>query len=212
MWNPHLSPAIVDIQNYNSKIKEYYLEQQQQYFDKLYNEILNEDKTHSFKDYFMIETLFNNNGKFRNNISKIFHHEMKKLDGKKVEIISKLRTEHIALNGYAKKILNKPSDRCPDCHTIETVKHFMMDCEKFKKERDEMRLKLIKVNHEFNHEQFFDIKNILFPHLWVELPDPEEKENYKEKWNEATNTRVKILQIVIDYFNETNRFNQDEII
>ena len=26
MWNLHLTPAIVDIQNYNSKIKEYYLE------------------------------------------------------------------------------------------------------------------------------------------------------------------------------------------
>ena len=88
----------------------------------------------------------------------------------------------------------------------------MMDCEKFKKERDEMRLKLITVNHEFNHEQFFDVKNILFPHLWVELPDPDDKENYKEKWNEATNTRVKVLQIVIDYFNETNRFEKDEII
>ena len=139
---------------------------------------------------------------------------MKKLDGKRVEIISKLRTQHIALNGYAKKILNKPSERCLCCHTIETVKHFMimMDCEKFKKERDEMRLKLIKINYEFNHEQFFDIKNILFPHLWVELPDAEDKENYKDKQNEATNTRVKILQILIDYFNETNRFKKDEII
>ena len=63
MWNPHLTPPIVDIQNYNSKIKEYYLEQQQQYFNKLYNEVLNQDKTHSFREYFMIETLFNGNGK-----------------------------------------------------------------------------------------------------------------------------------------------------
>ena len=87
-----------------------------------------------------------------------------------------------------------------------------MDCEKFKKERDEMRLKLITVNHEFNHEQFFDVKNVLFQHLWVELPDHEDKDHYKDKWNEATNTRVKVLQIVIDYFNETNRFDKDEII
>ena len=70
----------------------------------------------------------------------------------------------------------------------------------------------MKVNPEINHEQFLDIKNILFPHLLVELSDWEDKKDYKDKWNKAANTRVKVLQTVIDYFNEAQRLNQDDSI
>ena len=92
----------------------------------------------------------------------------------------------------------------------------MIDCEKFKKESDEMRLKLIKVNHElieFNHDQFFNIKNI-YCHIyeWNYQIQKIEKNTKTIKWNEATSTRVKILTIVIDYFNETNGFEPHEII
>ena len=72
-------------------------------------------------------------------MGKIFSHEMKKLNGNKVELISKLRSEHIALNGYAKKILNNPTDRCPDCLCIETVEHYLMNCNLYDEQRSEMR-------------------------------------------------------------------------
>ena len=73
-------------------------------------------------------------------------------------------------------------------------------------------IRLIKnCDSQFNNEQFFNIKNILFPHEWVELPDPE-SENYKDEWNRATDTRVRVLQIVVEYFQNTKRFKQDEII
>ena len=43
----------------------------------------------------------------------------------------------------------------------------------------------------------------------MELPDWEGKKTTKTN---ATNTRVKVLEIVIDYFNEAQRLNQDDII
>ena len=84
-------------------------------------------------------------------------------------MISKLRTEHIALNGYAKKILSNPTDRCPRCQVVETVEHFLMDCREFDEQRAEMRKKLIGINNQFNDESFFSIRNVLFPHLWVRV-------------------------------------------
>ena len=75
-----------------------------EYFYELRNEIQDRNgQNASFKNYFMIDTLFYLSGTFRDNISKIFSHEMKRLNGNKCELISKLRTEHIALNGYGKK-------------------------------------------------------------------------------------------------------------
>ena len=212
LWHPELTPAIVDIQKYNSLIKEFYNNKRKEYFDELYSKVINKQASHhEFKSYFMIDTLFDSNANFKENIGKLFSHEMKKLNGNKVEMICKLRSEHISLNGYARKILGKPSDRCPHCLCIETVEHFVMDCRLFDEQRSEMRKKLININNEFDNESFFNIRNVLFPHEWVRLPDPK-SENYKDEWNEATNTRVRVLQLVTEFVNDTNRFKQDEIL
>ena len=200
----------------NEKIREYYANQQQLYFENEYKNKYNSDsednndnskkkKKHKFKTYFMLDTLFYDSGKFRNNISKIFSHENKRLKGNKVEIISKLRTEHIALMAYSNEILGHPSDKCPSCQVKETVEHFLMDCPTFETARDNLRQELVRLNIEFNNEAFFTIENVLFPHLWVVLPDPDEEE-YKDKWNAATNTRVRVLQLVTEFVEESKRF------
>ena len=55
-------------------------------------------------------------------------------------------------------------------------------------------------------------QNVLFPHLWVQLPDPDDKENYKRLWNEVTGEMVHVLQIATDFVKETNRFKEVEIL
>ena len=53
---------------------------------------------------------------------------------------------------------------------------------------------------------------ILFPHLWVQLPDPDDRDNYKRLWNEATGESVRVLQIVTDFVIETERFKEGDIL
>ena len=71
--------------------------------------------------------------------------------------------------------------------------------------RDEMRMEMIKIDDSFNDEQFFEIDNILFPHLWISLPDPDD-EDYKEKWEDALEKRVSILHLVCNFVKKSKRF------
>ena len=68
---------------------------------------------------------------------------------------------------------------------------------------------MIEIDHIFDNEQFFTVENILFPHLWVELPDKED-EDYKEKWKEARDKRVAILQQVGSFVSLSKRFEGKE--
>ena len=78
--------------------------------------------------------------------------------------------------------------------------------------RSELRKILISFNEQFNDEQFFNINNIFFPHLWVPLPDPDDRENYKDNWNAATNTRVAVISHVCNFVEMTQRFYGQEIL
>ena len=209
-WKPELTPAIVDIQRYTSSIREYYQNQTQIEFDKLYNKHFNTNAPngHNFKDYFMLQSMYYENGSFRTNIGKIWQHEMYKLSSKNSIIIHKLRTEHIELNGYLHALKSHPSDQCKECKIMETVSHFVMNCPKYNTIRDELRLALIRIDERFNEEYFFNIENLLFPHLWVELPKPDDEE-YKSLWNEATIKRVSVLNLVCKYVYNSKRFNDD---
>ena len=213
-WEEHNTPAIVDIQKYISRIKEIHFDQQQREFEQIFDSLNNkqiEKENTKWKDYLLINALFDNDKKFIKNSGKLFKHELKLLTGKEIEIISKLRTEHISLFGYCKYILGLPNELCPICIVTETVQHFVMDCRNFEKERTEMRKELVKVDLQFNEENFFNIYNILFPHLWVPLPSPEE-ENYKELWNLATKKRAAILRIVTQFVQKSQRFHGQDII
>ena len=213
-WMSHRTPAIVDIQKYTSSIRNHYNNIQQQQFEKVFKQFNDpsQEMTHSWKDYILVQSLFYDNGEFRSNSSKLFKSELNHLNGFDIELIMKLRTEHISLMGYSKHILGHISGDCPSCGVTETVTHFICDCMNFQLQRDDMRTQLARIDNLFNDEQFFDnIQHILFPHTWVELPDPDDEE-YKEKWKDATKKRASILRIVCQYVKNTNRFYGYEII
>ena len=98
---------------------------------------------------------------------------------------------------------------CSNCNVIETVNHFLMNCPVSDALRSEMRINLVNVDERFNDEQFFIVENLLFPHLWVELPEKDDEE-YKEKWQEAKDKRVAILQEIGRFVKLTKRFEGKE--
>ena len=66
------------------------------------------------------------------------------LDCRQASILFQLRSGHITLNHHLFCICKSETPSCPLCQgiTIETIKHFLMDCLHYVRERHELRLKL----------------------------------------------------------------------
>ena len=138
-------------------------------------------------------------------------------------IIMKLHTEYINLNHYLHHINYHPDGMCDHCNVAETVSHFLIDCYGYKKSvelslhkdnidytipRCKMRKKLSKIAMFFKYEQNFNVKNILFPHLWMTDPN-KDNNNYFRIKRKNLGKRVEILKTVITYVNETKRFKHN---
>jgi hypothetical protein len=60
-----------------------------------------------------------------------------------------LRTGHIGLNQHLFRICKAESPSCPHCQgiTVETVKHYLLDCPFYRKERHTLQSKLCHNTH-----------------------------------------------------------------
>jgi hypothetical protein len=76
--------------------------------------------------------------------SKKYIRLTKLLDRRQSSILFQLRTGHISLNHHLFRIHKSESPSCPHCHgiTVETVKHFLLDCPHYRKERHLLQRKL----------------------------------------------------------------------
>jgi hypothetical protein len=76
--------------------------------------------------------------------SKKYIHLTKPLDRRQSSILFQLRTGHIGLNHHLFRIHKAESPSCPHCQgiTVETVKHFLLDCPHYRKERHILQRKL----------------------------------------------------------------------
>ena len=79
-------------------------------------------------------------------------------------IIAQLRSEHIGLGLYNHVIFHEGDGNCKECEVYETVRHFLIDCERFSEQRKELRKKLIDLNQCYEKDKCFNAKRILFPH------------------------------------------------
>ena len=213
-WDSSATPAVVDMQRFVATLKDNnYIKMANEFSDRLNNlnddVKRNDDDFFNNKDYLLLNALFYDNGKFRFNIGKLLKHELFDLSTNDAIIISKLRCEHIELNGFLHEIGQSPSPMCCNCNVIETVNHFLMNCPILDSLRSDMRLNLREIDIRFDDEQFFTIENILFPHLWVELPEKDD-EDYKEKWQEAREKRVSILEQIARLVTLSRRFEGKE--
>ncbi|KAJ3985239.1 hypothetical protein F5890DRAFT_1409873 [Lentinula detonsa] len=69
------------------------------------------------------------------------------LKRKQTSIIFQLRTGHVPLKAHLYRIRKEDSPVCPHCerlgqHTQETVKHYIMECPAYRKERFHFRRRL----------------------------------------------------------------------
>ena len=128
--------------------------------------------------------------------SKHVKNELKRLNRKEAAIIFQLRSEHIELNLYNSVWDHAIDPNCDTCGTLETVKHYLIDCERFEVQRLQLRMELIKINKRFEKDKHFNIICILFPHVFQGKP-------YRDR---QIDDRIKILKLVCDYVLQTKRF------
>ena len=111
----------------------------------------------------------------------------------------RLISEHIELNQYLFKYQMKcpqtkqipTSPNCHFCDTLESVKHFLLKCNKYKFQRQSLFQKLIKINHKFKYNKFKSIKYLLFSYLLH---------------NNGISKQILIWKEILNYTKETNRF------
>ena len=132
--------------------------------------------------------------------SKHLKNELKRLNRRESSIIFQLRSEHIELNLYNNVWDNAVDPNCEKCETLETVKHYLIDCEKYEVQRMQLRMELIKINKRFKKDKHFNVICILFPHVFQGKP-------YRER---QIDDRIRILKLVCDYVMQTGRFKDSE--
>ena len=76
--------------------------------------------------------------------SKKFLRLVKGLDRRQASLLTQLRTGHIGLNRHLFRIRKVESPVCPHCRgiTVETIKHVLLDCPFYQRERHILQLKL----------------------------------------------------------------------
>jgi ribonuclease HI len=76
--------------------------------------------------------------------SKKYLRLIKDLDCRQASLLFQLRSGHIALNHHLFRTHRSETPSCPHCQgiTVETVKHFLLDCPQYAQQRHELLVKL----------------------------------------------------------------------
>ena len=130
--------------------------------------------------------------------------EMSFLSRSETGVITRLRTEHIDLNVYNSVIYAKGTKtemNCEECGRYETVRHYLLDCNKYEKERDVFINELKDISVEFEKETNVNVMRILFNYKYQKKPY--ERDNIE--------IRVAILRAVCRYVAKTRRFINERI-
>ena len=219
--NPINVDIAKDLIKLRKKIKyERHNEWQEMRNDRIENQ--NENRyygCHNFEKAIIDESNFTRN---KNNDMK---NELKYLNQKECEVITKLRTEYINLNHYLFSmgvIKHEKGYNCRHCKVPETVDHFLMKCpgvtEKmhqklhknnvnYNMHRLILQRKLRKITVFFKNGLNFTVQNILFPHIWQRrIIGGGRNKNWTR---DGLYFRVQILKAVVKFVHGTKRFNND---
>ena len=226
-WKIEDTPAIVIIAMFNELIAIKYNNIKKQKWKRYKKKLeVRKEETEIFEDnVYVNEQLFMkamfkmDDDKVLNQNGKYLFQEIRHLNALEAEIIMKLRTESAHLNYFLDKQYKLPDTNgtCLNCGTIETVSHYLIDCEKYQKQRDKLKYRLLlKAKKIWPIEYFREAKNwtainLLFPHYWQAKPNPKSmpKFLYEEKIDELLKDRLRILRAVALYVRETKRFESD---
>ena len=155
--------------------------------------------------------------------TKRMRNQLKFLKQYETEIITKLRSEYINLNGFKKFKFNETNGKCIYCNVEETVEHFLMKCHGSQNEysnfhneneidydiiRMRFRKELRKISIFFKEEKNFDIINILFPQIWQREPRKTNPDFHEIK-EKNLEREIKILKCVVRFVQHTRRFKKE---
>ena len=155
---------------------------------------------------------------------KSLRNQLKYLSKFESEIINKLRTECINLNGYKEYKYGETNEKCIYCDVEETVEHFLLDCKGNKNKfviyhneyeldydiiRNNFRKNLVKQARFFKQECNFNIINILFPNVWQQDPI-KTNPKYHEIKKRNDRREVEILKCVVQFVKDTKRFKKEK--
>ena len=226
-WKIEDTPAIVLIAMFNELITIKYnnikKEKWKRYKKKLETRMneseIFEDNCYINEQLFMKAMYRMDDEKILNKNGKYLFEEMKYLNALQAEVIMKLRTESAHLNYFLAKQYQLPDTdgTCLNCGTNETVSHYLIDCEKYKKQREALKFRLLLKNEKLWPIEFFretknwTAVNLLFPHFWQVRPNPKStaKFLYDQKVEELLDERLRILRAVALFVRETKRFDSD---
>ena len=156
--------------------------------------------------------------------SKSLRNQLKYLKQYECEIINKLRTECINLNGYKKYKFDESSGKCIYCNVEETVEHFLLKCKGSKNEyanyhneceidydlqRDKLRKELKKHAIFFKESKNFNVINILFPNIW-QVDPKKTNPDYHEIKEKNRKREINILKCVVRFVQNTKRFKKEK--
>ena len=227
-YNTYFNPINVDISKDIIQLKKWYknerkikwLERQTEWNDNRC------DKDYYTGSMIMQRYMVQFNGANYNvrKFDKTLRNQIKFLSKFESEIINKLRTECINLNGYKKYKYGETNGKCIYCGTEETVEHFLLYCKGSKNKfvnyhnenevnynivRSDFRQQLIKQAKFFEHEINFNIINILFPNVWQQDPI-NTNPKYHEIKERNQKREVAILKEVVKFVINTKRFKKEK--
>ena len=150
------------------------------------------------------------------NYSKYYLEEHKILNPLHSSYINCLRSEHIGLNNYENAYFKKNynhNGKCTKCNcgANESVRHFILECNKFNKQRNKLFKNLRKINIKFKNKQKTKIRDLLFPFTWQDDPDKNDIHFHLIIQKNIAN-RIGIYNEIIKYIIKTKRFNNRKII
>ena len=184
------------------------------------NSFLKNNDINIFKNssFLFEEMLINNEYQSIRNQSNIFKNELRYLNHRECEILTKLRTEYINLGYFKYEFFprDNPSSCCMECHCKDDLMHFFWDCNinSIDKHRiDHLRNKFIrKLKNIDSHFRFGNNRNmmdLLFPHTWLNKIF-DKKLNFKYDMNIVMSKKIKIYKLISKFVLDSNRFKYDQ--
>ncbi|MBW0479808.1 hypothetical protein O181_019523 [Austropuccinia psidii MF-1] len=90
------------------------------------------------------------------NCPKKFNRALKTQEKAITSAVNQLRSEHVALNSYLHRIGARGSPLCDECNQIESVRHFLSHCRRYKTQRKRMKTGLRNDKIRFKSEDMRD--------------------------------------------------------
>ena len=230
-FNTFYNPINVDISKDLIFLKKWYKKQREQNWLERQHEWKNQMLEDQYIGNMIMQRymVFQNNYQYKvRKFSNNLRNQLKHLSQFEAEVINKLRTECINLNGYKQFKYDETNGNCIYCginsNVEETVEHYILDCPGSKNEfvnyhnkcevnynqiRMQMRKELTKAAIFFKEEKNINILNLLFPNIWQQDPR-KTNPKYHQILKRNKIREIEVLRCVVRFVKNSKRFQKEK--